>query len=243
MATKWITVITDEAMQKICYEGGGWTLSPYKFAISETDVLRNITPVDPNGFITDDAYDKLASTTTADMQEDIINTQNVWCLEPFSSITKSGNNSLMHHIVVPANLPDVISSKAVKTIYFQYQANNGEIFLYAVAYAVEDVLYEVGITQSFYFNFTVSNTLYTGDTKYVVNYTYPQDISDHNTADNVHDNLLKIDGSRPARGALSYAAGVTPKVDSDLVPKSYVDNLIRGLISANPNLKLPANFS
>lgn len=243
MATKWVSVITDEAMQKICYEGGGWQLSPYRFAISETDYLQGMSVVEPSGIISDDAYKKLTSITTAAMQEDISTTSNVWCISPFSSITKSADNSLLHHIVIPPDLADVITNKNIKTIYFQYQANNEEVFLYAIAHAVEDILYESGVTQSFYFNFTVSNRLYMGNTDFVVNYTYPQEISDHNTTEDVHDCLVKRDGSREITNILSYASINKFTKSNELVSKSYVDSLIKSLVAANPNLKLPSDFS
>ena len=238
MATKWISVITDEAMQKICYECGGWQLTPYKYAVTETDLLKNITVVDDQGNVTDEAYEKLTSLTTADMLDDINNTTKVWCIQPFSSITKSNDYSLLHHIVIPSDLVDI--NKDIKTIYFQYQANNGEIFLYAVAYAIEDIIYEKGVTQSFYFNFTVSNKIYSGDTNFVINYTYPQEIADHNTADiyanQIHDGLVDRGGQRTLTGVLSYNENKRFTNNNQLVSKQYVDEMFTKLFAANPNL-------
>ena len=103
MGTKFITVITDEAMQKICYEGGGWILSPFQFAVSETDVLKNTTVLDERGNVTDEAYEKLTSLTTSDMMADISGANNVWCQLPFSSITKANDTTLNHNVIIPSD--------------------------------------------------------------------------------------------------------------------------------------------
>ena len=237
MATKFISAITDEAMQKICYEGGGWILSPYEFAVSETDVLDGIAIIDADGNLTnqDECLKKLTSLNTADMMNDIQNTGGVWCTLPFSSITKSNNTTLSHHVLIP---PDVAvpGEKKVKTIYFKYQSNEGEIFLYAVAYSLEENIYEIGITQSYFFTFTVSNTKYMDDINFAINYTYPQEISDHNTSTDVHDNLVRRDGSKTITGTLMYSGNRDFTSDYQLVSKAYVDSLINQL-KLNNNLQ------
>ena len=237
MGTKFITVITDEAMQKICYEGGGWILSPFQFAVSETDVLKNTTVLDERGNVTDEAYEKLTSLTTSDMMADISGANNVWCQLPFSSITKANDTTLNHNVIIPSDY-GVKTNKTIKTIYFKYQNNDGEIFLYAVAYAIEDITDEIGVTQSFYFTFSVANRRSIDDVTFTVNYTYPQEISDHNTTEDAHSLLVKRDGSRTITGVLSYSGPRDFSSESGyvLVSKDYVDKLIAKL-KADNNLK------
>lgn len=237
MAIKFLSVVTDEAMQKICYEGGGWDLNPYRFAISETDYLDGIIELDAEGNVTneDECLEKLCSLSTDDMMKDINKASTVWCNMPFSTVSKANNNSLNHHIVIPPDL-DVTSNKAIKTIYFIYQAHNGETFLYGLAYAVGSRIYELGITQSMYFTFTVSNARYVDNVTYTVNYTYPQEIEDHNNTEDVHTNLVKRDGSRTITGTLMYSGSREYSNNYQLVSKEYVDKLIAKLKSDN-NLK------
>ena len=248
MTTKFISVVTDEAMQKICYTGGGWQLSPYQFSISKTDILAGIQVVDEQGNPTEEAMDRLKTYTTSDMQAD---TDNVWCGPlPFSSIEKANNDKnadgtyrdnsvLNHHIVIPPNL-DVTTTEDIKTIYFLYKAEDGEIFLYAIAYAVEDMKYEVGVTQSLFFNFTVANARTVADVDFVVNYLYPSEINDHNFDENAHDilthQLVDRAGTKTITGTLMYSGDRTFTSDYQLVSKAYVDALIAQL-KADNNLR------
>jgi len=235
MATKFITVITDEAMQKICYEGGGWTITPYQFKVSDTDILEGVQVLDGSGNVTDEAMEKLLAFNTAKMEEDRTAPGNhVWCEKPFQSIRKANENTLSHHVVIPPDLE--YSSKTIKVIYFIYKAENEDPFLYGLAYALEDIIYEAGITQSFFFTFTVANSKTVQDIEYVINYTYPDEISDHNTSPDVHDNLLKRDGTRSITGTLQYSGDREFDSDFQLVSKRYVDMLIAEL-KANNNLR------
>jgi hypothetical protein len=244
MATKknqFITVITDEAMQKICYDGGGWILSPFEFAISETDVLSGIQVLTPEGDVSDEALEKLNSLNTQDMMNDINNSK-VWCQLPFSSIMQANSTTLNHHIVIPPDL-DVTSNKTIKTIYFKYKNNFNEVFLYAVAYAIDTedtagITYEIGVTQSFFFTFTVTNASVGENVKFKVNYVYPQDIDDHNYNEDVHENLLKRDGSRSVTGnylAYNSDRDFSRAGNYALVTKGYVDSLIN-ILKQNNNL-------
>ena len=233
MATKFISAITDEAMQKICYVGGGWTLQPYQYIVSETDILDGTVIFDDDGKVTEEAYEKLLSFTTSDMQDDVSKGSDVaWHQEAFSSITKANETTLTHHIVIPPNV-DVPSNKTIKTIYFLYKSQDEEIFLYAIAYAVEDVIYEKGITQSLFFNFTVTNTKYVDDINFTLNYSYPNEIADHNTSENVHDNLVRRDGSKTITGTLMYSGERSFTSPYQLVSKEYIDSLIEKLKADN----------
>lgn len=237
MATKFISAITDEAMQKICYEGGGWVLTPFEFSVSETDLLDGIAQIDADGNLLneDECLQKLTSLNTSDMMDDIQSGGRVWCTLPFSSVTKANSTTLSHHVLIPPDI-SIIGEKKVKTIYFKYQNNEGEIFLYAVACALADNTYEVGVTQSLFFTFTVSNSKYMDGVNFDINYTYPQEISDHNTAVDVHDNLVRRDGSKTITGTLMYSGNREFTSDFQLVSKEYVDSLIREL-KLNNNLR------
>ena len=237
--TKFISVITDEAMQKICYTEGGWDLQPFQWAVSNTDILSGIPIYDDDGDITPEAWEKLTSFTTSDMMADF--DIGKWHQQSFSSIIKINTETLKHHVVIPANV-SVSSNKDIKVIYFLYSPHaDGEApFLYAIAYAVEDVIYEPGITQSFYFDFTVTNTAYVDtDKTFSVNYIYPNEIADHNTCDvelgEIHDGLVDRQGNRSITGILKYDndIDITNIPTNALVPKAYVDNIIAKLKADN----------
>ena len=112
------------------------------------------------------------------------------------------------------------------------------ILIYAIIDAIEDITYEIGVTQSFYFTFSVANRRSIDDVTFTVNYTYPQEISDHNTTEDVHLLLVKRDGSRTITGVLSYSGPRDFSSESGyvLVSKDYVDKLIAKL-KADNNLK------
>lgn len=238
--TKFISVITDEAMQKICYTEGGWDLTPFQWAVSDTDILNGMPIYDDEGEVTDEVWNKLTSFTTSDMMKDF-NAGGKWHQQSFSSIIKINTETLKHHVLIPSNV-SVSTNKDIKVIYFLYSphAESEAPFLYAIAYAVTDVIYEPGITQSFYFDFTVTNTEYVDtDKTFSVNYIYPNEIADHNTADvelnEIHDGLVDRAGNRSITGILHYDSSVS--IDSanenTLVSKKYVDGLIRTLKEKN----------
>ena len=175
---QFISAITDEAMQRICYDetsdGNGWMLTPLQFAISSTDVFAGWSDSeiwDDNGKVLPKAYEHLHDLTTEDMKDDMEAIGGgVWYESKFSGITPvaSGGSAeegyessatLTHHIVLPTNALPEGESGQIKTIYFIYiDPNNNEPFLYAVARATDYLGYESGVTQSFFFNFTVANT-------------------------------------------------------------------------------------
>ena len=229
MATKFISAITDEAMQKICYSGGGWTLQPYKYVISETDILKNISILDESGKVSDEAYEVLLSYTTSDAQED--RSIGGWHEDTFSSISKANSTTLTHHIMIPSDV-DVETNKNIKTIYFFYRSEDEEIFLYAIAYSLDTLVYERGVIQSLFFTFTVNNTKFTNNLNFKIDYSFPREISDHNTSEDVHDTLVKRDGSRIITGTLEYNGDRT-FTDYQLVSKQYVDSIIAKLKQDN----------
>ena len=65
---------------------------------------------------------------------------------------------MVHHVNIPGDVAIDTTSKTIKTIYFVYQDNAGQDFLYAVARCNSSLIFETGITQSFFFNFTVTNS-------------------------------------------------------------------------------------
>ena len=223
MAKEFVSAITDEAMERICYNGGGWELTPFQFAVSEKDVLEGVPSIiDGTGRITDVAYEKLKEMTTDDLNSDDL----IWCQLPFSSCSKVNDMTLAHHITIPPNLTIDSDFKKVKTIYFLYKAHDESIFLYAVARALEDIEYENGIVQSHFFNFTVTNANTSSEVDFLINYTYPTDIESHNTDVNSHENLVSRDGSRNIEGILAYDQSFNFTNSKQLVSKQYVDDLV-----------------
>lgn len=235
MADKFISAVTDEAMQRICYNGGGWELTPYRFIVSDTDILNGATIYDSSGDVTEEVKTILKEYTSNMMMNDSGN----WCELPFSSLTKDSTkqNTLTHHLVIPAN--QTTTEKDIKTIYFVYKPHEGEAFLYAVAVAPTAIIFEPGLTQSLFFNFTVNNEYNTSSVSFTINYTYPQEIEDHNNDTEAHSSILSKyvlrDGSRTISNPLMYSTEMQFTNNYQLVSKAYVDNLINTL-KANNNL-------
>lgn len=255
MSDQFISAITDEAMTRVCYNGG-WDLKPYKFLVSETDVfdgdgsVPEHRPAWPykeawdNG--TDEtrealkpkAFDYLKSVLTKEVQYDYT-VGHCWYNSLFSSLSKTNEITLCHHINIPGDIAIDTPSKTVKTIYFIYKDINGEDFVYAVARANGTLIFEQGISQSFFFNFTVCNEISKEMTEFVLNYSCAQDVQGHNEdfGDYIHSNLLARNGLRDADGILYYSKsmnfsqnppqslvnkGITKGMA--LVSKEYVDN-------------------
>lgn len=246
MSDQFISAITDEAMSRICY-AGGWDLKPFRFLVSQTDVF--------DGTSTQPAWDKkdlwdqgddaireqlkgeacqyLQKIVTQNMQDDYTS-GNAWFNAKFSSITKTNETTLAHHLNIPGDIAIDTNSKSIKTIYFVYQDNAGQDFLYAIARCNVTLIFEKGITQSFFFNFTVTNAQTQDMTEFILNYSCAHEIEDHNTTfgDNIHSNLVARDGSRVINGILKYTGlEVEDFVDDDsLIPKKYVDKYIEDYV-------------
>lgn len=234
MATTFVSAITDEAIQRICYNGGGWELTPFRAAISEDNILDQITIFDEDGNLTPEAAEKMTSMTSDDY-----NLSERWFELPFSSLPKSGSDSkistLTHHIVIPSNYPiGSAITKNIGTIFFIYQEHKTQLpFLYAVACPSEPIVFEKDVPQSLFFNFSIKSSITSTDTNYIINYTYPQDIDDHNFSSNVHDDLVKRDGSRFLTNTLKYQneslMNWNNEASESLVSKRYIDELINKL--------------
>ena len=240
-ADQFILAITNEAMDKVCYEttGGdsGWNLRPFQFAITETDVLAQYTDdqiFNADGTVKDEIYDYLQTLTTKDLEKDV---DNIWCELPFSGVTKIGVNNegegatgfstLSHHIVIPADLTISGETKQIRSIYYIYMDNRGIPFLYAVARANNYMIYEAGLTQKYFFDFTVANAYALKAGEFVVNYSYPLEIQDHNNSADAHEDLVKRDGSRVLTGLLNYSQDHTSITQpTQLVDKAYIDKII-----------------
>lgn len=243
MSDQFISVVTDEAMARICYDGG-WNLKPYKFYISQKDIFEGSTTQEAwakkaawdagdasvREELKQEAFEYLQKVVTEDMQDDYTS-GNVWYNARFSSITKANETTLVHHVNIPGDVAIDTTSKTIKTIYFIYQDNAGQDFLYALARCNGDLIFETGITQSFFFNFTVTNTQSQELTEFVLNYSCAHEIEDHNTTfgPEIHSNLVARDGSRSISGILKYAnIDVSQFTDPDqLIPKKYVDQYIK----------------
>lgn len=234
--TQFISCITDEAMQRICYSttesGSGWNLKPIQFAVSSTDILAGYSDsqiFDETGVVRPEIIELIKQQTTENLQTDMQN--GVWCQLPFSGLTKANKTTITHHIVIPSNLFTEKTTKQIKTIYFIYRDNNGENFLYGLARATSYMAYETGVTQSFFFNFTVANTTALDLTEFTVNYSYPLEIEGHNQNEDTHMALVKRDGSRTLTGLLNYE-NPRPEITkpTELVDKQYVDNMVNGSV-------------
>lgn len=238
--SKFIPIITNEAMDKICYKGGGWDITPYAYAVSSTDILADITR--------DDAFEENAKRILKEITKTTYNADtNIWYSCPFTYVTKVNDESLVHRIVIPTNALSS-GSKDIKTIYFLYKNKHtfDEIFLYAIAYVkdIEEIgkgiLYEAGTIKSYFFTFSVSTNKNLNN--FYLDYSYPELIELHNLSDihnldsdkkEVHEGLLARDGSRNLTGLLNYKDNKTFTEDNQLVSKEYVDNQIAILKSYN----------
>lgn len=245
MSDQFLSAITDEAMSRICYDGG-WNLTPYSFMISEADILEGWTDdqiFDSDGNATSEVLEYLKLYTTEQMQEAYDNGY-VWYTNQFSSITQANDTTLTHHITIPGDVVISTSSKDIKTIYFVYRDNDGQDFLYAIARCNTTLIYEESVTQSFFFNFTVTNAATQDMTNFILNYSCAQEIEDHNTTfgPEIHSDLVARDGSRTLIGELLYESDVEITNENAVVDKGYVDNkfaLMQGDASLTFNVAEP----
>lgn len=238
---QFISVITDEAMQRVCYDKG-WSFTPYMFGVSTKDILEGYSEdqiFNEDGTVNTMAYNVMKQFTTSQMDQDDY-AGNIWCQLPFSSLSKATATAVNHHIVIPANLDIDGETKQIKTIYFIYKDVNNLPFLYAVARANSYMIYEAGVTQSFFFNFTITNSPSQDISQFVINYTYPQDIEAHNTSpdEDIHPSLMARNGERLATGIFEYDKKNTFTKPNQLVTMQYVQEQITEFVKA----ATPAGF-
>lgn len=203
------TVITDEAITyaRFASTNSGWKLVPKRWAITT-------------------ASGELSSTRTTDSM------YTPWISQPFSGVYESGTNKLLHSIVIP---PDAYATDMnIGEIYFIYEDYYGNEFLYAISQPTSSVVFTNGISQSYTYVFTLNNTN-VADT-YTVEYTYPQDIEDHNKRADAHEWLLSRDGSRKADAVLAYSQKLEFTDPRQIVDKEYTDrvtDIIKDAINAS----------
>ena len=191
-------IITNEAVQyaREASLNPGWYLTPKKWGISTT-----------SGQLTVDRTTESMFTT--------------WIKQPYSGIYPTGTNKLMHSVVIP---PDAYANEIIiGEIYFIYEDYYGNEFLYAIAQPTTSLIFTPGISQSYSFIFTLNNTT-VADT-FTINYTYPQEIEDHNQLDDAHIPLLRKDGQRKATGILQYETKLDFKNNRDIIDKEYADKV------------------
>lgn len=191
--------ITDEACTyaRVASTTPGWYLTPKKWCISSS------------------SGDFSPSRTSSSMLTP-------WVQQPFSAILPQGTNKLLHSLVIPPNASTY--SMTIGEIYFIYEDYYGNEFLYALAQPTTPLEFTPGVSQSYSFLFALNNTT-VADT-FIIDYTYPQDIQDHNAASDSHINLLAKDGSRLASNILKYETELLFSNDRDIVDKAYIDNLV-----------------
>jgi hypothetical protein len=228
MSEQFVSVITNEAMSRICYDGG-WDLKPYMFFISQTDVLEQFSEqeiFDKEDNIKPEIFEYLKDMTTEKMDLDY-SSGAVWYSANFSSVSKANTTTLTHHINIPGDIAIDASAKEIRTIYFIYQDKYGQSFLYALARSNGVLLFEQGVSQSFFFNFTVTNSQTQDMTEFILNYSCAHEIEDHNTTfgPEIHSNLVARDGSRDVTEILNYDAhpDFSKAQGRAIVDKQYVD--------------------
>ena len=240
MSEQFISAVTNEAMSRVCY-AGGWGLKPIRFFISQKDVFDGNDTRDPwpdkntwdsgdeaaRQRLQESAFEYLMNIETEDMQKDYTS-GGVWYNSKFSSLSKANESTITHHVVIPGDVAIDTASKNIRTIYFLYQDEQGQDFLYAIARCNGTLIFETGITQSFFFNFTVTNALSQEVTEFVLNYSCNQDIEDHNNTfgPETHSDLVARDGSRLLTGILTYEEGIDFESNpnpNQLVPRNYVE--------------------
>lgn len=167
MATTFSTVITDEAVNFARSKGlrPGWQLVPKRWLIATTkgslDVSRTYESIDKD---------------------------NVWISQTFSAIYNKENNKLGHSVVIPPNPSNINVETNIGEIYFVYEDYLGNEFLFAVAQPDSELTFTPGTGQGYLFEFTLKN-VDIADT-FVINYTYPQEIEDHNRSLDAHKDLF-----------------------------------------------------
>lgn len=192
-------IITDEAVTyaREAQVNPGWYLTPLKWAISEQQGELSVTRTTDSMFA-------------------------AWVSQPFSGVHATGTNKLLHSVVVPPNAYH--TEMVIGEIYFIYKDYYGNEFLYAIAQPTSNIVFSPGVYQSYSFVFSLNNTEVSDI--YTIDYTYPQDIEDHNQDPNAHDDhLLARNGSRLATGILRYDKKLTYSTNRDIVDKEYVDKI------------------
>ena len=178
--------------------GKGWHLTPKRYEISS-----------------------IASGIFNDTRN-LASRNETWIARSFSGIYPLGSNKLLNNITIPADART--STIAIREVYFVYENHDDEgstEFLFAIARPTVDLEFTPGVSQSFKFLFTLNN-IDQIESMIDVQYTYPEEISDHNLDLNAHDYFLKRDGSRTATGVLSYDSEKEFTSDLILVTKGWV---------------------
>jgi hypothetical protein len=182
--------------------------------------------------LTPDSWEVSADTSgAASPQRTYASRKARWASGQFSAISAVGTNRLMHTITIPPNAYSSVTQ--VAEIYFIYKDYSGTKFLYAIAKPTSPIEYRPGVSQAYSFVFGLNNT--TVADLYTIDYTYPQDISDHNASqsNDIHTMFLKKDGTRTATGVLKYDAAKTFSTARDIVDKQYVDTADSALLKVD----------
>ena len=134
---------------------------------------------------------KLASTHGEFIQERTYDTMEpVWYSSILSGaypVDEGKYGQIIFSVVIPPNA-EILDTK-IEEIYFICKDRNGEEFLYGIAQPNQDLYFTPGVTQSYAFVFTINNI--NVPNTYVMNYTFPQDIEDHNNDPNAHGNMIQ----------------------------------------------------
>lgn len=163
---KFNCLVTDEGLKKVreVSLNPGWRIEPTIYKLSSTH----------GDFIEERTYDSM---------------EPVWYSSPLSGaypVDEKRSGQIIFSVVIPPNA-QILDTK-IEEIYFICKDRNGEEFLYGIAQPNQDLYFTPGVTQSYAFVFTINNI--NVENTYIMNYTFPQDIDDHNHDPLAHDEIL-----------------------------------------------------
>lgn len=197
MAIEFNMVITDEGVDRAreASANANWHLIPKRYAISAT----------AGELSTSRDYTSMLST---------------WTTNTMSSQV-SGTNAIQNNVVVRGDAANI--DRQIGEIYFIYTNESNEEFLFAIAQPSSTLMFTPGVQQNYIFVFKLNNTNVADIVQ--INYSFAEDITDHNNDPDAHPYLLARDGSRTATGVLEYATVQSFTTPRDIVDKEYVDNI------------------
>jgi hypothetical protein len=183
--------ITNEGISKArqANETPGWYIIPKKFGVTQSQGALS------------------ATRTTSSMYT-------TWYGEEFSGVYPIETTKMVNSVVIA---PDAYASDInIGEIYFIYETSDGEEFLFAIAQPASTLIFTPGVAQDYAFSFTLNNTNVLD--VYEINYTFPQDIEDHNNDVTAHVNkaTIALDNLTAAARATKTKYGVVEPGNLDV---------------------------
>lgn len=164
---KFDCLVTDEGLKKIreVTLNPGWKIEPTIYKLASTH----------GEFIQERTYDTMEPAWYSSI------------LSGAYPIDEGKYGQIIFSVVIPPNA-EILDTK-IEEIYFICKDRNGEEFLYGIAQPNQDLYFTPGVTQSYAFVFTINNI--NVPNTYEINYTFPQDIEDHNNDPGAHGNMIQ----------------------------------------------------